>query len=212
MSTLAHLTAVFVIANGKRATINLDFEANGDLSAFELENIAQAGYDGWSGTPNLRGQFTTAVGLLRCEAYAYDIIVNPSPPAPFKRDITLGPFSSAGALVAGSVSADTFPPQCAIVSTFYTSLAARRGRGRCFLPQVAEDNVDSAGILLPAYQATLQTAFDDWVVGIQNSAIAPQTFTHAVVSLTYDEVNTVNTRAIRNRVDTQRRRLMRELG
>lgn len=219
MSRLAHLTAVFSLPNGKRGTIGLDFDLTDSVTQLPadwtvpvLQNIADAGYSGWSGSPNLRQNFPTSVALNHVEAYAYDIAVNPDPPPPFRRVPTLGPVTSTILDVDGTETDNAVPPQVAVVVTFYTAIIAKRGRGRVYLPPLPEGQVGDDGVIDGLWDTQLTANFEDWVLGIQNSVPAGANCEHHVVSLTYNEFNPVTQRTVRSRVDTQRRRLQRELA
>lgn len=215
MATLMRVTAVFTIPGPKRATIGLDFETNLAVINADLDQAAQAAYNGWSGTPNLRGAYHSEVLLDHTEAYAYDIVASgqPAPAAPFKRVLVLGPRASAGAPVPGNnAGSPPSPPQVCVVVTHRTAISTRRRRGRVYMPPPPDNEVTTAGLISVTYDGVLTAAYNSWVVGIQNAAVAPQSYTHSVVTLTseVDKVQAVTERLVRRRIDTQRRRLTRE--
>lgn len=210
MSTLVRLTAVFTVAAIKNATIHLDFETNLSATSTDVGNMAAAGVSGWNGAPNLRGSFATGVVLKQVEAYAYDLVANPSPPPAFRRQQTADTIVSTSG-VAGSVATGQLPPNVAVVASHKTATFSRRGRGRVYLPPLPEGSVNDDGVLGAAFKTALNTAWNSWVVGIQNSVPAGQTATHSVVSLTGGTVSSVTSRVVKGRVDTQRRRLSRLL-
>jgi hypothetical protein len=211
MATLAHLTAVFTINNGKQATINLDFESNVALTQANLQDAADAAADGWTGTPNLRASFPDSILFHHAECYAYDIVANPSPPPPFQRVPVLNKAISPIINSGGVVLQQALPPQIAEVVTFRTAVGGRQFIGRCYLPPLGTASDAGDGTILGTADTALTTRFNDWVVGIQNSVTIPQTLVHVVVSLTGNSAEPVTARELRSRFDVQRRRALREL-
>lgn len=214
MSTLARVTLVF--SQSKKLTCGLDFEAFDDWTQGTLEDAAQAAYDTYNGAAGLKTQYPSSLILDHVEAFAYDIAaIAPVPPEPplYHRVPTLGPYGSTGAPIAGTNAATggQAPPNVALVYSFYTAVLARRGRGRIYTPAPGETAIDSAGEVDPTFLAALTA---DWLALIEAIEAAPVTIApveHVVASMTYNEVNVVTSYKMRDRVDTQRRRLIRSI-
>lgn len=216
MGTLAHLTLVFN-QGGKNMTCGLDFEKGAaiDLNAGDLQAMAQAAYDSFAAAGGLKTQYVSAQTLQRVEAYAYDIAALPSPPPPpaaqFHRVPVLGPYISVGAPVAGTwATGGAAPPNVALVWSFYSNLIARRGRGRAYTPPPPEQTIDTAGEVDSTWISDTATKLLDIVTDVEAS-IAPDLLEHVVVSLRYNGTEDVVTYKLRDRVDTQRRRLIRNI-
>lgn len=215
MSTLARVTLVFS-QGGKKLTTGLDFEAFDDWTVGTLTDAAQAAYDEWDDAAGGKTSYQAALLLDHVEAYAYDIAaISPVPSEPplFHRVPTLGPYGSTGAPIAGTNVAfgGQAPPNVALVYSFYTAVLSRKGRGRVYTPPPPETAIDSAGELDGTW---LAAATADWLAVIEGIEAATPTIApveHSVVSLTYNEVNKVVTYKMRDRVDTQRRRLIRSI-
>ncbi|MCA1835715.1 MAG: hypothetical protein LC721_05030, partial [Actinobacteria bacterium] len=202
----------------KKASIHLDFFQHDSVtgSTFNftptaLTALAQAAYDGWSGAPNLRGAFAPDLKLDHVEAFSYVAQAQALPLPPFGRAVQDGPFGSTGAAVAGNsgASASSASPQVAMVVSFKTALLSKRGRGRVYLPAPPLPLAQDDGFIESSYRAATETKFNDWVVGIENSADVGLDIRHTVFSGRTGNTNEVTNRHIRTRVDTQRRRLPR---
>lgn len=216
MSTLAHVTALFLIPGPKIASVGLDFERTVDYDVAALTGLANAAYAGWTGSPNLQDRFPTAVAMRAAQAYAFDVVPATVPagqPPRNKRELTLGPVSSVVADVAGTQIGEPVLPQVATVVTHRTAISQRTKRGRVYLPPINDAFVDDAGMLDPAFMAALQTSYNDWVIGIADGDPIPAASEHVVVTLKAgeaDDAEPVTQRIVRSRIDTQRRRLTRE--
>lgn len=208
MSTLLHVSIVYTIAGPKIAVNNFDFESNNSLTLIEVVEASLAGAAGWSGTPNLRSIISSSHSLARVEAYSYDLVANPTGPPAFKRFITLGPVNSTSLTPSGlDSSADS--PQVAVCASFTGVQTGRTKRGRIYLPSPEQGVCSAAGTVNPTYRTDADAALTAWITGVENSPDSPQTLTHSVVSLTTAEVTEVTSVEVRQRADTQRRRLRR---
>lgn len=214
MSTLARVTMVF--SQSKKLTVGLDFEAFADWTQGTLTDAAQAAYDEWNDAAGGKTSYQAALILDHVEAYAYDIeAISPVPPNPplYHRVPTLGPFGSTGAPILGTNIGlgGQAPPNVALVWSFYTAVLSRRGRGRIYTPPPPEEAIDSAGEIDATW---LAAASADWLAVVQGIEAATPTIApveHVVTSLTANVVNEVTSYKMRDRVDTQRRRLIRSI-
>lgn len=213
--------AVFGLPNGKEATAGLDIQcfatATGlpaNLDQSDVNAIAQAGWDGWDGTPALDDNFTTSLFLNRVESRPYTIVARTPPlypPNERQPDVDLQPAAATGTPKPGTLVDTILPAQCAIVVSFRSTLASRHGRGRTYLPSLPESSVTDGSVLTAGQRAQLQLAYDDWVLGILNSAPVDKNFHHEVVSMITGASAEVISRLVGSRIDTQRNRLQREL-
>jgi hypothetical protein len=198
MATLAHVKVIFQLAGlSERASIGVDFESNLAISALQLNGLLTSASDGWKSFMETR--FPASSNVVKLSGFTYQITGG-------QREILFGPVEipHVGAGLGGGTA---LPPQNSIVVTHRTDLSSRRTRGRVYLPPSRTTDVQSDGTIQELYRGNLQTSYDNWIVGIQNSAGAPQTYTHVVASLTAGTVRAVTARQVNNRVDTQRRRL-----
>lgn len=104
---------------------------------------------------------------------------------------------------AGTASAATLPPQCAVVLTLRTSLATRSGRGRMYLPYWGEA-IDTTTRLGNA--TAINAAVDALALWINNLTASTPTTTGVVVSQTHGTTATITSIDADNVIDTQRRR------
>lgn len=216
MATLAEIRNFIRLPNDKIIAPKVDFESSLELTLPLLVNLAQAAYDGWASFMDTH--WTAEVEYVRAEALAFTVVPNPDFPDPLRPDLPpkmrrydLGPGVSVGAFIPGVRVGAPTTGQVAMAVSFKTNIPSRRRRGRIFLPGPPEGDVN-ADLLTGAYQTALQDSFEDWVIGIQNAAILGQSVTHVVVTLQdeADSAEPVSQRILRSRVDTQRRRLVKE--
>jgi hypothetical protein len=113
--------------------------------------------------------------------------------------------------VPGGGSAAIVPQNTAYLIRKRTDLAGRRGRGRMYLPSVAEQNVDAVGIVAPSTVTSLQAAFDAWMLELTDTIgneLYPPVILHRSEGIGEEPPPTpVVTFVVENRVATQRRRL-----
>jgi hypothetical protein len=200
---------VFQLANLKEATIHLDFEFNLAPTDADTDTALAAATAGWAGSPNLRRNFNSEIRYLRAVGFVFHWAANPSPPPPFIR-VPDGLPRVSNLNQAGTHAGSASPPQCAVVVSFKSAVAARTGMGRCYLPSPPIDVLQTTGMLDPTYQQQLIDDFDNWVAGIQNSPTAPQTLVHTTGSPKLGTTQTVVDRLLHGRIDTMRKRLTRE--
>lgn len=223
MSGRARVTAVHLLPGGTRATHGLDVRAGGtlvDWTEATLLSLAQAFHTEWEpGTGvGLRAVTSDQVELRRVEAFSYDVVADPDfPTVPghlaFERVPTIGPVSSTAAPEVGAMTGNILPANCAVVVTFRTILSSKRTRGRAYLPQPTEASVLNDGSYVAGFAGDVLAAYNGWIAATraQFTVLQPTTdFTQIVLSLMAGSHRDVATRAVGNRVDTQRRRLARE--
>lgn len=84
-------------------------------------------------------------------------------------------FSSVLNIPGRDTSKHALAPGVALVVTLQTQLRGRSFRGRLFQIGAAEENVDASGIVASTPLAAYQTAFNNWLAGIQDGAVATTT-------------------------------------
>lgn len=211
MGLLAHVTTVFEIPGPKRATINLDYALATDFSLANLQAMTDAAVASWNVSTGFKSINGSWIKLLQVEAFSYDLEAIPAPPPgtpAYRRAPDKGPVVTASG-VAGTQAGVALPPQVAVCVSFRTAVPQRRARGRVFLPSINEATVDEKG-LIDSNQRNLILArfYDDYVQDIEDAVTDAE---HSIVSLTYGVVNMVTSAIVRQRVDTQRRRLTRSI-
>lgn len=113
-------------------------QADGDASDI-AEDIHQA-VDG-----TLNSFITSAVGFTGVEVITPTIIGE-----------------STGGVIAGAISAESTPPNVAILAKKLTGLRGRSNNGRNFFPGIQESNVNDDGDLDAGFLAGVQTGLDDF--------------------------------------------------
>lgn len=121
-------------------------------------------------------------------------------------------FDSVGAAVVGSVTNAALPPNCAWLVRKRTDLAGRRGRGRVYVPGIAETAVDAAGIITGSWVSDMNTAFANFVDDLEDAGVPPGVLTPVILHRSegagVEPVPTpVTTFVTEAKIATQRRRL-----
>lgn len=108
--------------------------------------------------------------------------------------------NAAGTMVTVVVSA-----QVCVIARKQTARGGRKGRGRMFLPGaiLVEANIDSAGIILPAFRTTLDTNLTA-ALSLMSSNSVPAFLLHSDPLITPDAIIGMSTVSV---CGTQRRRL-----
>jgi len=106
---------------------------------------------------------------------------------------------------AGERSADCTPPQCATIATLYTSVATKSGRGRIFIPGLAEEDQDT-GQLTDMHISRVQTLMDNLLVATPAPGADPGEWVLAVWSPKDGVGRVVEHYVVRTNVGTLRSR------
>lgn len=129
------------------------------------------------------------------------------------------PNLSTGAAVPGVDAGDAYPPQTAWVVTLRTARAGRSYRGRVYLPPISSTRGGVDGETTQLFADDVAAAFENVMQDVE-AALVPIDVDHVIVSnaslggvappviIPPEEVTQYT---CRKRVDTQRRRLRREL-
>jgi len=119
---------------------------------------------------------------------------------------------SSGSTVGGASGAP-LPQNCALLVHKRTSVAGRRGRGRCYIPGPEEGQVSAAGVVLNVVVADWQDHLDAWLAAIVASAnIATAVVLHSTTLTIPDPDDlpspyTITNLVMDSTIATQRRRL-----
>lgn len=121
-------------------------------------------------------------------------------------------YESTRASVAGGISAAPLPQNCSWLIRKRTSAAGRRGRGRMYLPGVAEGVVDPVGQIDSGEVATTQTWADNWLdellVPTLGGPALPPVVLHRSEGIGVEPPPTpITALQVDDRIATQRRRL-----
>jgi len=211
MATLVHMKLVWGLSGAKIGTCGFDFESNLAMTLPVLQDMVNRAATEWVSGVILRDQVCSQHTLERAEAYAYDLAAVAGGPPNFSRALALGPVVAEPTTKAGSDSGVACPPQCSPCVTFKTAIASRRSRGRVYFPAPNQNKVLGTGLMTAGYVTSLENKLESFMTAIENAATVPQTLTHSVVSLTSGDVNAVTIYDLKQRIDTQRRRLNRSL-
>lgn len=218
--SLVEVRLVFSIGlNAERiATAKLDFETTPNASGAELLAMATAARQSWAGGAvggNL--WFPATTDLARVEAFTWQAVqVTDSELTKYPRcaGMTVNPYKRVQLStpqvdetdVGGTRAGTALPPNCAVVASFRTTLAGRRRRGRCYLPPLAEGDVDQSGAITQAVVDGVKAAMDDVASDIEAS-VAGMDIDHIVWSHCDNVTEEVTSILVNQRIDTQRRRL-----
>lgn len=101
----------------------------------------------------------------------------------------------------GTATGNALPPQVAIVASFGTSVAQRRGRGRFYLPAPAVNANGADGRMASAATAIFQSALVAFFGAMANGGL-----TQVIYSRTGHTTLNVDRRSLGDVFDTQRRR------
>lgn len=115
-----------------------------------------------------------------------------------------GPSAVASVQIDGSVGGQAAPPQLATLVHKNTPLGGRKGRGRLFLPGLAEAALDQNGLITNAHKVAVETFLFDLLGGMTLGSTPPMLMHSdetAPTAISTVEVDTV--------LATQRRRLRR---
>lgn len=211
MATLAHVTHGWTIPGPKVMTCGLDFELDQALTT-EAELVQWATQAGvaYAASPSIRDVISSSMTLSFIEVFMYDVVPNPAGVPAFKRQIALGPAQVAFA-INGTEPGGPMPPQVSVVVSFKSQVSSRRRRGRIFLPPPPITAVNANGTLTDAYRTEIESVFPDWVNAVGDSSPLFAQPTQIIQSLAGGDHVAVSSIDVRNRVDTQRRRLSRQL-
>lgn len=109
----------------------------------------------------------------------------------------------------GAVGAATLPGNCAVLCRKVTARGGRRGRGRFYLPWVAQETVvDEAGIITPANVTTIQTACNNFMTSLTTRGV-PMYLLHEEGRTAIPPPDLVTQLVVDRLIGTQRRRLGR---
>ena len=220
MTQLQQVRWVFSIGGSgyaRRATTAAHFESTPSLDASDLTAMAQAAYDTWAGASvSLKDFFPAETTLDHVECFTENLvpIVDPDPlPAPqYKIEQVSVAYSSTGAAVAGGDTGDANPPQVAFVVTLRSDLASRRRRGRMYWPPISFDRSGVDGEVSSVFSGQLADAVRDSISAIESAPSGIVNTNNVIISRQDAITVPVSLYTARTRVDTQRRRLRREIA
>lgn len=198
------------------AGTKLDLEYGSDsVEAAQAVLSMDAVWDWWdagvSGAPAQKTLFKPAVSLSKVTLQRISPTVGPT-------------YTDDRADIAGTYAAgDTLSPNAAIVASYRTNVSARRQRGRSYFPAPPADEVTAAGTL----NTTWQQDFIDGVKALATELESPARLSVGTVDIEHviwstgaesppgtplaDAAFPVTIYLAGNRVDTQRKRLGKEV-
>lgn len=123
-----------------------------------------------------------------------------------QEDASRIPYDSTGVPANGSGTQDALPSNCAMLVRKRTGVNGRRGRGRFYVPGVAEGTVDANGIVATATQEAWQERCDVFLT--QLSALTPMVVLHNAEGASIPIAPTPVTQlTVESKIATQRKRL-----
>lgn len=159
--------------------------------------LQQAASEMWSGS----GTPTGALNTL----YSDDVIMTTMTAAELDfatgRQLTR---ADRNVSAPGVATADSLPPQCAVVISLRTELAQAGGRGRWYFPSPAL-TASAGGRIAPAAQAIYRDASTRFIASLKGSAITPVVYRRPRPTFPAQQL-TVTSSNVGNVFDTQRSR------
>lgn len=111
--------------------------------------------------------------------------------------------------LAGSLTATTLPPNCAVLVHKRTARGGRRGRGRLFIPWYADEGgVNEDGTLTSTILNPMQTALNGWRTALVAASLPP-VLLHDTGLTTPGAPDLITSFTVDPVISTQRRRLGR---
>lgn len=109
----------------------------------------------------------------------------------------------------GSGDPPASPPNTALLVRKLTTRGGRKGRGRCFYPEVQQNAVDPNGELTTVALGNYQDAWDDWMAELEGTSSFGDGFRlfHTNSPATDGPPNLITNFVVDGKVATQRRRL-----
>lgn len=157
---------------------------------------------------DLRGIFISSVGQNISDEYTLTGVTlyvgqDGGPPAVYESTDPPGSLGGAG---------DPLPQNCAVLMRKRTSASGRRGRGRCYLPGIAEDVVEPNGEIGGPTVTSWQNRANAWFTaltepGVGLPAYEPYLLHRSEGMGTEPPPTPITTFVIDSRIATQRRRL-----
>jgi hypothetical protein len=115
-----------------------------------------------------------------------------------------GPSALHSAVEPGAGDSAAAPPNVSVLVRKNTALGGRKGRGRMYIPGVAEADSDGAGVMSSVRQAAWQAQADTFLVAAALGGLAGVVLHEDATTPT-----PIISLAVDGRVATQRRRLRR---
>lgn len=160
-----------------------------------------SGYDVASVASVLEGQFTfNVMPLLPAQLELVEVRVKFGPDA--TGPAAIEPSATVGGVATGSSSA-----QVAWLVQKTTALGGRAGRGRLYLPGLAEADVDESGVITGAARAAMQGAWNTMVAALILQDLVPVLLHGPTSPITTPTV--IDNLIVDGTAATQRRRLRR---
>lgn len=116
-----------------------------------------------------------------------------------------GPSGESNIVDVGSQPGTAAPPNTAMLISKKTSLGGREGRGRFYLPGIAEGGIDEGGRITGTYVTAAQAEADSFLSGMSAQAGVTMVLLHNSVT----SPTAVDSLEVSNIAATQRRRLRR---
>ena len=111
------------------------------------------------------------------------------------------------ATVDGAATGTLLPVNCSVVASLRTANSTRRGRGRCYLPQMATAiTTANTGLIGSTIRGNIATNFATMLSGISLESPSDVRVAPVVIGSPWTSYFKVDTVKVGNQVDTQRRR------
>jgi len=115
--------------------------------------------------------------------------------------------ATPAATVDGAATGTLLPVQCSVVASLRTINGTRRGRGRCYLPQMATSiTTASTGLVGSTIRGNIATNFATMLSGISLEGVVSVKVAPIVIGNPWTSFFKISEVRVGNQVDTQRRR------
>lgn len=165
-----------------------------EIAAFDDVNGPDDLFLAWQQS-DMRTITTDATSLVRVEC----VVGTSDPSAPITLD-------SVSASNPGGAAEDALPNNCALLVKKVTIRGGRRGRGRCFYPDLQQDRVSETGLVGGANLSGYQDAWNDWVTAVEAvTGIVNLVLLHSDAA--DGDPDTITNWVVQGKIATQRRRM-----
>lgn len=188
-----------------------------DPDASDLTAMSQAAYDKWAGASvTMKAYFPADTQFVKAESWTEELVADPdypSPghPTPYVLNQISIPYASTGAEIAGTDTGDANPPQVALVVTLRSELAGRSHRGRVYLPPISFDRSGVDGEIDQAFCDDVAEGFGLLHTAVGAAVAGVVDMVPCIVSRKLGSTTQIVQWTCGNRIDTQRRRLRRQV-
>lgn len=141
------------VPNGAEVTLGLDVSQ----ATLEGDALASALFDAWGEV--MANGFTTSTTVVECS-----VKMGPN---------STGPTYVDSGSISGTGSGDAVSPNVSVLVNKLTGIGGRQGRGRMFLPGLAESEANVGGVISPTTRGDIENNLASFVTELNALGVAP---------------------------------------